>query len=84
MAFNKSLVVYATVNLEFQRENPMRWREWIDNIRRIAARPNNAVIANNAYVVRALFVARNVFSLLPFLVVSLSLNEWFKLWSHLL
>lgn len=36
MPFNKSLLVFATVNLEFSRENPERWAEWLQALRHIA------------------------------------------------
>jgi len=37
MPFNKSIMVFATVNLEFSRENPERWAEWLRSLRAIAA-----------------------------------------------
>jgi hypothetical protein len=49
MPFNKSIVVIASVNLEFGRENDQRWREWLESLRRIAADPRNVVAANNMY-----------------------------------
>ena len=49
MPFNKSIIIYATLNLEMQRENPSRWREWVENVRRIASQPQNAVVTNNEY-----------------------------------
>jgi len=49
MPFNKSLVVIASVNLEFGRENPSRWGEWLDSLQRIAADRRNVVAANNWY-----------------------------------
>jgi hypothetical protein len=39
MPFNKSILIVASVNLEFARENPTRWRQWLDSLRRIGARP---------------------------------------------
>lgn len=49
MPFNKSILIVASVNLEFSRENPARWRQWLDSLRRIAANPRNVVAANNLY-----------------------------------
>ena len=49
MPFNKSIVVVASVNLEFGRENRRRWREWLRSLRAIAADPRNVVAANNLY-----------------------------------
>jgi hypothetical protein len=47
MPFNKSIVVFASVNLEFARENGPRWKEWLTSLRRIAADPRNVIAANN-------------------------------------
>lgn len=47
MPFNKSIVVIASVNLEFGRENPARWAEWLASLRRIARDKRNVVAANN-------------------------------------
>jgi hypothetical protein len=49
MPFNKSMLVWVTVNLEFSRENPTRFAEVVENIRRIASVPNNVVAANSRY-----------------------------------
>ena len=49
MPFNKSLLVFASVNLELSRENPVRWAAWLASLRRIAADPRNVVAANNPY-----------------------------------
>ena len=49
MPFNKSIMVVASVNLEFGRENPPRWAEWIASLRMIASTPRNVVAANNWY-----------------------------------
>mmetsp|Transcript_10737 Transcript_10737/g.33104 ORF Transcript_10737/g.33104 Transcript_10737/m.33104 type:complete len:255 (-) Transcript_10737:1971-2735(-) len=37
MPFNKSMIVLATVNLEFSRESPERWNEWLQSLRAIAS-----------------------------------------------
>tara|TARA_B110001452_G_scaffold78343_2_gene63880 strand:+ start:308 stop:1945 length:1638 start_codon:yes stop_codon:yes gene_type:complete len=49
MPFNKSLLVIASVNLEFSRENPTRWSAWLASLRRIARDKRNVVAANNKY-----------------------------------
>eukprot|EP00908_Phaeocystis_cordata_P002738 Transcript_12981.p1 GENE.Transcript_12981~~Transcript_12981.p1 ORF type:complete len:545 (+),score=135.74 Transcript_12981:94-1728(+) len=35
MPFNKSILVIASVNLEFSRENPERWKAWLLSLRRV-------------------------------------------------
>ena len=66
MPFNRSLLVYATTRLEFGRNdklvdwrkpfmsnrNQNRWEGWVDNLKRIAARPGNVIAANSMYDVR--------------------------------
>ena len=63
MPFNRSIVVLATTRLDFGRgdslvewrapditeQTPRRWREWVQNLRRIAAQPGNIIAANNRY-----------------------------------
>jgi len=64
MPFNKSIVLYFTVRLEFGRNDkfvpwrkpwihqvrsPEAWSHWIDNFMRIASKQENAILANNVY-----------------------------------
>ena len=41
MPFNKSILVIASVNLEFSRENPQRWKAWLLSLRRVRPAPTN-------------------------------------------
>eukprot|EP00698_Gefionella_okellyi_P007975 TRINITY_DN1954_c0_g1_i1.p1 TRINITY_DN1954_c0_g1~~TRINITY_DN1954_c0_g1_i1.p1 ORF type:complete len:365 (+),score=43.45 TRINITY_DN1954_c0_g1_i1:541-1635(+) len=49
MPFNKSLLVLSSTRFELGRFEPARWREWVRNIQRIAARQTNVIAANNMY-----------------------------------
>jgi len=49
MAFNKSVVVLASVNLELGRENPARFNLLTRNLRLLAKDPRNVMAANNMY-----------------------------------
>lgn len=63
MPFNKSIIVDAAARIEFGRYDdniPWRrermtdrsfeqWRHWVRNLKRIASRPNNVIMANNLY-----------------------------------
>ena len=49
MPFNKSLIVVASTRFEMGRQDPVRWRIWVENLRAIATKPRNIVAANNKY-----------------------------------
>ena len=49
MPFNKSLIVAPSTRFELGREAPPAWSAWVENVRRIAKSPRNAVISNNRY-----------------------------------
>jgi len=63
MPFNKSIIINAAARIEFGRYDdniPWRrdhltsrsyeqWRQWVQNLQRIEARPENFIMANNLY-----------------------------------
>ena len=49
LPFNKSILLIVTANLELARENPMRWREWLQTIVAMSKAPRAVLAANNRY-----------------------------------
>ena len=49
MPFDRPMLLWAQVPLEFGRENRRRLDEWIANLRAIARRPNTVVAASDRY-----------------------------------
>lgn len=49
MPFNKSLAVIASTRYEIGRYSAERWKEWNQNLERIASKTQNLIAANNRY-----------------------------------
>ena len=49
LPFNRSLIVVASTRYEIGRHDAESWRQWNDNLRRIASSPYNVIAANNRY-----------------------------------
>jgi hypothetical protein len=49
LPFNKSILLIVTANLELARENPTRWREWLQTIVAMSKAPRAVLAANNRY-----------------------------------
>ncbi len=80
MPLNRSLIVYATTRLEFGRAEDefidwrkpdafaataeLRWNNWIGNVRAIASKGHNIVLANNRYDQHYIYHFTNVRPLL--------------------
>lgn len=49
LPFGKPIIVVASTRFEIGRHDPVRWQNWITNLRKIASREENTVAANNEY-----------------------------------
>eukprot|EP01035_Chromulina_nebulosa_P019123 gene19123-24959_t len=49
MPFGKPLIVIASTRYEIGRYDEIHWKQWNNNLERIANNPYNTIAANNRY-----------------------------------